>query len=69
MSDPMTEHHKPNVLPPRHDRDDYDFEYNDGVWGPIRIGAIDVPDVPINIPAKVWCKRHGWEIELDEVTA
>lgn len=59
------EHHKPNVLPLDHSRIDFDFDYKDGVWGPIRIGGISVPSIPINIPVHVWCKRHGWEEEVD----
>lgn len=60
----MTGHHVPNVLPPGHNREDYDFDYKDGVSGPIRIGGICVPTAFIDIPQEVWCKRHGWETEL-----
>jgi hypothetical protein len=66
MSDPMREHHRPNILPPAHEREDYDFDYDDGVAGPIRSHAVDIPDIPIHIAAKVWCRRHGWEEEMTE---
>lgn len=60
-----TEHHTPNLLPPNHSREDFDFLYGDGVWGPIRIGGIHIPEIPVSIPAAVWCKRHFcWEDEV-----
>ncbi len=45
----------PNVLPPDHTREDYDFDYKEGVRVQIRIAGS---------PSMVWCKRHGWEEEL-----
>jgi hypothetical protein len=62
---PDQSHHVPNVLPSEHSREDFDFDYKDGVWGPIRIGGICIPSIPVNIPSHVWCKRHGWEEEVD----
>lgn len=41
-----------NHVPKDHTREDYDFEYEDGRWGPIRV--VDT----------VWCRRHGWENEI-----
>lgn len=58
-------HHVPNILPLDHERCDFDFDWKDSVSGPIRIDAVNVPSIPINIPSHVWCKRHGWEEEVD----
>lgn len=60
----MTEHHRPNTLPPDHVREDFDFLYKDGVSGPIRLAAQVVPEIYLDSPGHVWCKRHGWEVEL-----
>jgi hypothetical protein len=57
-------HHVPNVLPVNHKRDDYDFDYRDGTWGTIRLSAVNNCLVPIDLPAQIWCRRHGWEKEI-----
>lgn len=55
----LTAHRTPNILPVRHTREDYDFDYKDGVSGPIRIDQYGTL-----APVSVWCKRHGWEREI-----
>lgn len=52
---------KPNILPPDHTREDYDFERSNGT-GPIRL--LGHRGKWTSIPPSVWCKRHGWEDEL-----
>lgn len=46
----------PNVLPRDHTREDYDYQYDNGVMAPIRIRSLDY--------TSVWCNRHGWEREI-----
>ncbi|MFY1688147.1 hypothetical protein [Plantactinospora sp. WMMB782] len=55
----------PNVLPPGHTREDYDFDYADGTRGPIRLQGWTGPWGEVKPPA-VWCVEHGWEDEITE---
>lgn len=62
-----TSHLIPNVLPRGHTREDYDFEYADGTWGPIRVPelfSLHAGTVERLTYDSVWCKRHGWEREI-----
>lgn len=58
---------RPNLLPPEHARDDYDFlNEQTGAMVVIRVPRIVEPYIFVNIPPRIWCKRHGWENELFE---
>lgn len=61
----LTRHHTPNFLPRGHTREDYDFDYKDGVSGPIRVEDTfwgNDNDGPQGFT--VWCRSHGWEREI-----
>jgi hypothetical protein len=61
----LVRHHTPNILPPGHTRKDFDFKYQDGVMGPIRLARQKNDSIFLDIPAKVWCIRHThWENEV-----
>lgn len=64
LSRRMTAHLVPNVLPAGHTRADYDFDYADGEWGPIRVSRQTNPQIFLDLPALIWCRRHGWEREI-----
>lgn len=53
--------YSPNVLPPDHTRDDFDFDYREDLRVPIRMASRD------HLLPMVWCKRHGWEEEVLDV--
>lgn len=55
-----------NVLPPDHTREDFDFEYKDHSMGPIRVRGYE--SFGVVQPTVVWCIRHGWENEIEEIT-
>lgn len=45
-----------------HTREDYDFRYKDGRWGPIVREAILDKDGFTVVGKKHWCREHGWEL-------
>lgn len=54
---------QPNILPPNHTREDFDFTFVDESVGPIRVRSYTVGFT--TIPATVWCRKHlTWEDEV-----